>query len=284
VHFATLLVMLLMHVISPNATLNVIAPKHGTTLTGGIAYGDGPRRQLDVYAPDKGAGSAPVVVFFYGGGWETGARSMYRFVGYALAAHGVVVAIPDYRLHPEVQFPAFMEDAAAAVAWVHANAARFRGDPHKLFLMGHSAGAQIATLLAMDPEYLRSTLQSPESTVCGVIGLAGPYDFLPFPSEAEQAVFGPEISWPRSQPINYASSNAPPMLLLAGQSDRTVDPGNTSRLADRLRDKGALVRDELYPDVGHIGIIAAVSGALNFVAPVLDRTLGFIRERGVCGG
>jgi acetyl esterase/lipase len=279
---AVLLTVLLLHFCSPIMALNAMAPRDGITVTQGIAYAEGPRHELDVFRPTHGAMSAPTVVFFYGGGWETGDRAMYRFVGAALAARGVVVVIPDYRLHPAVQFPAFMDDAAAAVAWVHANAARFGGDPHRLFLMGHSAGAQIATLLALDPEYLRAAGLAPERDVCGVIGLAGLYDFLPAASDGVKAVFGPEAAWPRSQPINYVTPQAPKMLLLAGQSDRTVDPSNTLRLAARLRAAGDSVQAELDPGISHRAIIAAFSDLLSFLAPVREQTLSFIASATTC--
>jgi acetyl esterase/lipase len=280
---ATLLVMVLIHMFSPNSTLTWMARKEGIRLTKDLSYGEGPRHTLDIYAPEKMAVSAPVVVFFYGGGWETGTKEMYPFVGYSLAAQGLVVVIPDYRLHPAVEFPAFMNDAAEAVTWTRANAARFGGDAGRLFLMGHSAGAQIATLLSMDPEYLLSVSASAEErSICGVVGLAGPYDFLPL-REGLRAVFGPEANWPKSQPINYVSADAPPMLLLTGTSDGAVHYGNTLRLAERLREKGGKVEDEFYPGLGHTGIIAALSDALTFMAPVRDATLRFIKEHGSCG-
>jgi acetyl esterase/lipase len=275
---------LLLHLCSPTAVLNALAPRDGVTPTRNIAYADGPRHRLDIYAPLPAVTPAPVIVFFYGGGWASGSKAMYRFVGAGLAARGVLVVIPDYRLYPEVRFPAFMDDAATAVAWTRANASRFGGDPRRLFLMGHSAGAQIATLLALDAGYLRSVHLSPRRDVCGVIGLAGPYDFLPLRSATLRDVFGPEAERPRSQPINYVSAQAPPMLLLAGRNDITVDPGNTLRLAGRLRAAGGTVEDRLYPLIGHATLIAAFSGPLSFLAPARQATLSFVAARGTCGG
>ena len=141
---ATLLVVVLLHFCSATPLLNALAPRDGIARTRDIAYASGPRNTLDVYAPRAVAAPAPVLVFFYGGGWTSGSKETYRFVGAALAARGVLVVIPDYRLYPAVRFPAFMNDATAAVGWAHANAARFGGDEHRLFLMGHSAGGQIA--------------------------------------------------------------------------------------------------------------------------------------------
>ncbi len=192
-----------------------------------------------------------------------------------------MAVIADYRLYPEIRFPAYMQDAAAAVAWAHANAARFGGDPHRLFLMGHSAGGQIVALLALDPSYLGEVDLSPQHDLCGVIGLAGPYDFLPLHSATLEKIFGPEPE--RSQPINFVSAQAPPMLLLAGSDDDTVDPANTLRLAARLRAAGGAVEEKIYPGVGHKTLIGAFSGPLAFVAPVRDAVLRFVAAHGACG-
>jgi acetyl esterase/lipase len=278
-----LLLMLLLGACSPTGVLNALAPREGITVTTDIPYGDGPRRTLDVYAPRPSTTPAPVLVFFYGGNWDSGSKAMYRFVGGARAARGVLTVIPDYRLYPEVKFPDFMFDAAAAVAWTHANIAKYGGDPRRMFFMGHSAGGQIATLLALDPRYLRSVGLSPQRDVCGVVGLAGPYDFLPLHSDELKIIFGPEAERPRSQPINYVTPQAPPMLLLAGRDDDTVDPGNTLRLAAKLRKAGDSVQDELYPGIGHKSLIAAFARPLGFLAPAREDAVRFIMDHGACG-
>lgn len=266
---------------SPTSVLNALAPRDGITEARDIPYADGPRHTLDVYAPKATDRPAPVLVFFYGGNWDSGSKAMYRFVGRAMAARGVLTVIPDYRLFPEVRFPAFIYDAAKAVAWTRANIAAYGGDPHQLFFMGHSAGGQIATLLALDPTYLRSVDLS-QRDVCGVIGLAGPYDFLPLESDELKTIFGPEAERPRSQPINYVSPQAPPMLLLAGRDDDTVDPGNTRRLAAKLRAAGVPVQDDLYFGIGHKGLIAAFARPLGFLAPAREAALRFIKDGGAC--
>jgi acetyl esterase/lipase len=267
---------LLLHFCSPVSVLNSLPLPASVSVKQDVAYSDGARHRLDIYSPHSSAGAAPVVIFFYGGGWQSGDRAMYRFVGVDLAKRGMLVVIPDYRLHPDVQFPAFMQDAAAALAWVHKNAARYGGDPHRLFLLGHSAGAQIATLLALDPEYLSANHLAPDRDICGVIGLAGLYDFLPAADASVEAVFGPEANWPHAQPMNYVTPHAPAMLLLTGESDHTVDPGNTLRLAARLRDAGGKVQVELEPGISHRAIIMAFSDLLAFLTPVRQRTLDFI--------
>lgn len=263
---------------SPTALLNALAPERGVQLTDGIPYGEGPRNRIDVHAP-RGAEAAPVVVFFYGGSWETGDRGMYRFLGAALAAAGVVCMIPDYRVWPTVGFPGFMQDGARAVAWARAHAAEHGGDPRRLFLMGHSAGAQIATLLALDAGFLPGLGVVPGRDLSGVIGLAGPYDFLPLRDPTLQAIFGAERDWPASQPINHVTAGAPPMLLATGDADTVVLPRNSERLAARLRAAGNAAETITYPGIGHSEIIGAFAGALSFLAPVRRDVLRFVAEQ-----
>lgn len=272
---APVLLLMLLAACSPAGVLNALAPRAGVIAHRDIAYAPGPRRALDVYAPAAAGPDAPVVVFFYGGGWEDGNRAMYRFVGAALAARGVVTVVPDYRLYPEIRFPAFMHDAAAAVAWTEANAGAYGGDPGRIFLMGHSAGGQIATLLALDDRYLCEAGVDP-GAIAGVIGLAGPYDFLPLRGATLRAIFGPEAQWPRSQPIDFVSPAAPPMLLAAGSADKTVDPANATRLAARLTQDGTTVRLRLYRGIGHRMVIGGFASLLAPLVPVRRDTLAFI--------
>ena len=262
---------------TPSALLNTVASDQGFLSANDVAYGAGTRNRLDVYAPKNSdaPGDHPVVVFFYGGGWESGDRNLYHFLGAQLASRGVVTVIPDYRVYPEVTFPAFMHDAAQAVAWAERNAVAFGGNPRRLFVMGHSAGAQIATLLALNGAYLRTEGLDP-AALAGVIGLAGPYDFLPLQDATLKAIFGPESQWPDSQPIGFVRPGAPPMLLVTGGDDDTVDPGNTQRLATRLRAAGDHVTETIYPAIGHKILIGAFATPLTFLAPVRRDVLDFI--------
>ncbi|MDE2333987.1 MAG: alpha/beta hydrolase [Rhodospirillales bacterium] len=249
-------------------TLNRLSPRRGVMLHS-AAYAPGPRGTVDLYWP-RGVAEPPTVLFFYGGGWEAGERAMYRFVGSALAACGLACAIPDYRLYPEVRFPDFMEDAAAALAWI---ATRRGVRAERLFVMGHSAGAHIATLLALDPRY-RERAGAPAPR--GVIGLAGPYDFLPLKSPVLRDIFGPEADWGRSQPIRFAHRAAPPMLLAAGARDRTVLAGNTHRLAAALRAHGVAVTQRIYPLLGHRALIGGFARVLAPFLPVRRAVLDFV--------
>lgn len=238
-----------------------------------VAYATGTGHELDIYRPHDGK-PAPVVVFFYGGSWQTGQRQDYRFVGASLASHGVLAIIPDYRKSPEHPFPAFMHDAAAAVAWAKAHAANYGGDPARVFVMGHSAGAHIAVLLATDARYLQDVGMKPRD-LAGVIGLAGPYDFLPITDPRIKAVFGAETDWPQSQPVNFVDGDEPPFLLMHGASDNKVWPANSEHLAQKLRARHEPVTLEIIPDTGHIGLI---NGFLSpRFSPVLADSLRWIQ-------
>jgi acetyl esterase/lipase len=253
---------------------NVPAARFGIEITRSIQYRHGERGTLDVYRP-RTAAAAPVIVFFYGGSWQTGKKSLYRFLGAALARRGYVAVVPDYRLYPEVRFPEFLSDAALAVRWSVDNAVWFGGDRTKVFLMGHSAGAYIAAMLAIDRRWLRSADLDPVRDISGLIGIAGPYDFLPLRDETLKVIFGGG-NQTATQPIAHVTPGAPPALLLTGATDRVVDPGNATRLAARLHASGNDATVVNYPRAGHFSIMAAFAGPLRFLAPALRDTDDFI--------
>jgi acetyl esterase/lipase len=255
--------------------VNLVTPHRGVARTGGIVFDPGHALALDSYRP-QGAHDAPVVVFFHGGSWKNGQRWQYRFVGETLAAHGVVTAIPDYRTYPAVRFPAFIDDAARAVAFVHAHAGEWGGDPQRIFLMGHSAGAHIAALLAMDARHLGEVGLAPRD-LAGFIGLAGPYDFLPLGSATLRAIFGADAaSEKNSQPVNFVDGDEPPALLLHGDADGMVWPRNSTALAARLRAQNEPVTLRIYPGVGHIGLLLSLAPPWRRRAATLADTLAFI--------
>lgn len=258
------------------STLDAVHAARDLSETPDIMFDQSHALSLDVYAP-KVADKAAVVVFFYGGSWEGGKRRWYRFVGEALASNGVIVVIPDYRKYPKVKFPAFMQDAALAVAWTRDHAAQFGGDPKNIFVMGHSAGGHIAALLATDARYLKAVDMMPRD-LAGMIGLAGAYDFLPY-VENEAEIFGNTPHGRHdSQPVNFVNGDEPPMLLLHGADDSEVEPRNAESLAAHLREKHEPVALKIYPDVGHSRILLAFSRQFRTSIPTLADTLAFIRE------
>ena len=263
---------------SATSILNVLSPTGDLDIRRDVAYGSLPRQKLDVYRPREGAGPRPVIVFFYGGSWDSGSRDGYLFVGEALASRGFVAVVPDYRIYPEVVFPGFVEDAATAVAWAKRHAAEIGGDPGRVFVMGYSAGAHLAAMVAFDKQYLAREGLAP-SALSGLIGLAGPYDFLPLKSERLKTIFAPEGTIARTQPINFVSADAPPTLLATGENDTTVSPGNSVRLAAKLREKGVPVTELRYPSLTHYTIVGALAAPLRGDEPLLDDIERFVRSR-----
>jgi acetyl esterase/lipase len=260
---------------SPVSLLNGTIDTNGIDITKNIAYAPNPRGKLDLYRPHTAKGPLPVIVFIYGGSWRTGDKSMYPFVAAAIARRGAVVIVPNYRLYPEVQFPAFLQDNARAVAWAAAHAGAYGGDTASIFLMGHSAGAYDVAMLALDPKWLAAEGVRRDA-LAGVVGIAGPYDFLPITDPDIRPVFAPVQDGPASQPVTYVDGHNPPMLLLAGAADETVQPRNTLSLAGDIATAGGPVEQKIYPGVGHIGIILAFAPLFSGKAPVVSDVWAFI--------
>lgn len=269
--------MAVMTACSPLKLLNALTPDATCDKTEGIAYGADPRQKLDVYVPRPPVKNAPVVVFFYGGSWNSGSRSDYAFVGEALASRGIIAVLADYRLYPQVRYPLFLEDGARAVAWTHEHIRQYSGNPQRLYLMGHSSGAYNVAMLALDPGLLGAVGLSPHN-LSGWIGLAGPYDFLPIKNPAVRPVFFWPDSPPRSQPINHVSRGAPPALLIAASDDELVNPArNTGGLARKLREAGVPVQDLYFSRTNHATLVATLSRPMRGLAPVLDVVTAFVK-------
>jgi acetyl esterase/lipase len=244
----------------------------------GIAYGPHARHKLDIYRADSTNENAPIVVFFYGGGWKDGDRATYQFVGTALAKRGITTIIPDYRLYPEVKFPAFVDDGAKAYAWVVANVANAGKRP--IIVAGHSAGGHTAALLALDHSYLeRHAPTAPRPAA--LIGMAGPYSFDATTWPTTKAIFAPTVGQPdRARPVAFARTGAPPTLLMHGDSDETVKLFNTKDLAAALGKARTPVKVVEYPGIGHSGLVIAISKPFRWRAPVLDEIVSFVGKHG----
>lgn len=264
--------------------LNSLVPDAGYTVIKDLPYGEGPRRTMDLYVPSDAKDGAPTVIFFYGGSWKDGSKDDYKFTGQALTSRGYQVAVPDYRIYPEVKYPDFLKDSAAAVAWVVENAGRHGVAPGPVYLAGHSAGAYNAVMLTIDNRWLAAHGLRPCETVAGTVGLAGPYDFLPLRSDSLQAIFGPKDQRARTQPINYVEGDAPPLLLVSGLDDGTVSPRNSRRLAAKTKQMGGLAETRFYKDVGHVWLVASLAQPFRHLAPVLDDMDSFFKQNAQPGG
>jgi acetyl esterase/lipase len=239
------------------------------------SYGPEPRQKLDVYAPED-AQDRPIVVFFYGGSWTAGSRGLYRFVGAALAERGIVTVLPDYRLYPQVKFPLFVDDGALAVAWVQQHAHEFGGDPHRIVLMGHSAGGHEAAFLAYDRQLLEKVGARPEWIV-GLVGLSGPYALEP-DTQILNTIFASPYTEADWQPVRFVTPQSPPTLLVHGTADDVVSIKHAEKLRDVLQANRVRVETQFYPDKTHADTVAGFSVPARRRTPVLDQSVSFIES------
>ncbi len=243
-------------------------------------YGPLADQRIEVVVPD-GAATAPrpVIVFIHGGGWHSGTPGEYHFIGRTFARQGYVVVLVGYRMVPEGAYPRMLEDSALAVAWTREHLAEFGGDPERVFLMGHSAGAYNVVMLALERQWL-GRAGVPEGFVKGVIGLSGPYDFYPFTSDSARAAFAHVADPALTQPIHFARGDAPPMLLLTGDADTTVKPRNSFALAKALTAAGLPTAPVVLAGVDHAGPVLKLAQPFMRDRRVIDPVLAFLAAHG----
>ncbi len=261
---------------SPLGVAEALLKGDHLTRTTNVGYGGMRQNRLDVYRPRVRSGPSPVIIFLYGGRWQTGSKEDYQLLGSAFTKRGFVVVVPNYRTYPEVIFPGWIEDAAQAVRWAHQNIRRFGGDSTQLYVVGHSAGAHTAVMLGLDRHYLRDA-GLPTGAVRGFVSLAGPVDTT-WTDPDVQALMGARESWPATYPRTFVDDTAPALLFLHGGGDKTVSPSNSIRLAGRISARGGCARAILYPGVGHVEILVALSEPRLGIAPVMKDIISFIAE------
>jgi acetyl esterase/lipase len=240
-----------------------------------VVYDDATGNRLDVYMPpgDK----LPVVVFFFGGRWSEGDKQDYKFVGQALAARGIIAVIPNYRLYPRAHYQEILDDSARAVAWVHAHIGSYNGNAARIVVMGHSTGAWNAAMLALDPQYMVRAGGN-RNWIRGMVGLAGPYDFLPITDPDLRDLFGPPETFDNTQPVFHVDGNNPPLLLMHGGKDETVNMRNTESLFDRVKRANGNAEKVIYPDLTHSRILDVVGVRMQGSANVMDRVDEFVQR------
>jgi acetyl esterase/lipase len=268
---------------SPLGLLNTLGPRDRGVgrVARDLSYGDDPRQKFDLYGPQWTPGQPilPVIVFFYGGGWDSGSRSLYGWAAQALAARGFLVALPDYRVVPQVVFPAFIEDAARATAKVAEVAGQYGGDPARLGVAGHSAGAHLAMMIALDRRYMAAVGQP--DLIKAAAGLAGPYEFLPLNVPSSINAFGRAPDPTMTQPVTFVRADAAPLWLGHGTADDVVHDDDTIILNQRMQAVGGRSEAKLYPGLDHADMIATFSPLFRKKAPVLDDVSAFFhRELG----
>lgn len=252
------------------SALSMLVGDGGVDVSYGISYGAHPRQKLDVYRPRRlDERERPVALFLYGGSWKGGSRSCYGFVGAALAARGIATAVADYRLYPEVRWPVFQEDAAEAFRWTRTTLGA--NGQRSVIVVGHSAGAHMAAMLACDRRWLGSDRPA------ALVGLAGPYAFDPTTWPTTRDIFRTVAHRDEARPVAFAGSTAPPALLIHGAADDTVKPHNTEELATAFYAAGARAETVLLDGIGHKGLIFGFARPLRRRVPVLDTIVAFVR-------
>jgi acetyl esterase/lipase len=260
------------------AALNLPSRFNDGQIVTDVSYGTGAGDKLDIYIPANSADKKlDVVVFFYGGRWSSGAKEDYRFAGTAFSDRGFITVIPDYRKYPVVKFPTFVEDSAKAVSWVYDHIDAYGGDPHRIHLAGHSAGAHIGALIAADSHYLAALGKKRSDVIQDFAGLAGPYSFTPDEPDLMD-MFGPPGNYPKMQVTTFIDGTQPPMLLLRGDKDTTVKRENLDKLQAKIHEKGGCGRSIIYTDIDHVDILVALSWAGKRGADVADDIAKFFRE------
>lgn len=273
---------------SPLGLVNGVAKVYPAEVQRDIRYGDDPKQALDLYLPSPERLTAgqktPVVVFFYGGSWNSGDKSMYGFIGRRMAAAGFITAVANYRLYPDVVYPEFLHDSAKAVRKVHelmtsVEFADWRPS-EKLFLMGHSAGAYNSAMLAMDDRWLAAEGLNRQELLTAWIGLAGPYDLYPITMEDVKPVFHHPDYPPQSNPIEFTEQSVIPALLVAPEDDETIRTEiHSYALAELLTEQGADHQLVTVPKTGHVTLIGSFSPLLLFTPSAMEPVETFIRAR-----
>jgi acetyl esterase/lipase len=260
---------------SPLKLADFLSPYYGYELESAIPYGTDKRHKLDIYNPSGLNTKKDVIIFVYGGSWRSGDRGDYRFIAQPFAAEGYTTIVPDYRLFPQTTFPGFVKDIAKVTAWVHRKYAGKNKTP-RIILVGHSAGAHIVSLLALDKRYLENEGLSTK-ILRGWVALAGPHTFNPLKTASTRPIFETvKNNINEAKPISFARADAPPGLLLHGNSDTVVYQKNSTLLANAIKNKNGIVTSKSLEKIGHIGILLSIAEADFFQANTKEEILSFI--------
>ncbi len=244
-----------------------------------ISTGDHPAQKLVVWGPedrDPADPPLPVLLFAHGGGWRSGDPVDYGFVGRAFVPEGFIVVLIGYRLGEDGIYPGMLQDTASAIAWTHEEIAAYGGDPDRMVLAGHSAGAYNVVMVGLEEQWLgRHGLSTGD--IAGVIGKAGPYDFAPFARDSTIAAFGHVDDPAATQPLTHARADGPHFLLIQGEQDTLVRPRNARVLGEAMEAAGGYALTKFYPTMGHNGPLLSLAAPLRTRREVVDLMANFAR-------
>ncbi|WP_407570815.1 alpha/beta hydrolase [Deinococcus altitudinis] len=258
-------------------TLNAVSSTSGLNVVSNLHYGPDPRNLLDLYQPaarpDK-TERAPMLLFIHGGSWTNGDKNEYKFVGESFAREGYVTAVMSYRLAPVHPYPEYVQDGAQALKFMRDHAAEYGGDPDRLYVMGHSAGAFNAVELVDNARWLQEA-GVPISAVKAVVGIAGPYSY-DYRGQPTANAF-PKGSDPADvMPSFHVRKNAPANLLLVAGNDMVVDPSNGLKMQAALQAAGVPVTFTVLPGLNHYTIVGSLARSLTFLGKTRQEALDFM--------
>lgn len=255
----------------------------GAQLKASLATGDHADQKLHIWGPKERSKSdpvRPVLMFVHGGSWNSGSPDSYGFVGRAFVEQGFVVVLAGYRLGEEGRYPGMIEDVARAFARVREEIDAYGGDPQNIVLAGHSAGAYNMMMVALEDKWLRPHSLSP-SDIAGVVGISGPYDFLPLDSDSTIAAFGhveDEDALKATQPINLIRGDAPPMLLIHGAVDTTVGLFHSKRMSRKVAAADGVVQLATYAQMTHADPLISIASPWRGRRDIVSQIAEFVRQ------
>lgn len=258
---------------SPAKLLNVVTPSGSFSKAKDISYGNLERQTLDIYAPDNPRAGAPIVMFTHGGSWKDGDKGLYKFFAEGLTSEGFEVVVPNYRLYPEVKYPAFIEDTALAAAFT---AKRYPDRP--LVLIGHSAGAYNTLMTVLDGRYFKALGVDMCTAISGVVSMSAPTGIIPLGEEPFITIFPDRLS-KTDAPLNNVNGPTPPILFLHGGDDDTVYPRNSQELAAKITARGGQAEVKIYPKLSHTDVIKVMSRHFDGGSPLKGDMVAFLSQR-----
>ena len=242
-----------------------------------LAYGEHKDQVLDLVNLENSR-DCPVILFFHGGSWRWGQKDYHREIGKQFAKSGIIFATANYRLYPEVRFPAFPRDASLAVKWLRENVAKHGGDPSRIFLMGHSAGAHSMALVGLDESYLKE-VGGDFSWIRGVIGMSCPYYFDPNKEFLYREIFNVGRDHEEFMPLCLVDGgNEPPFLVMHGFFDPLVAVEGAEKFINKMRAAGGKVTRRIYSSHGHFSLVRRTTSWHIWPNPLLKDVVEFVRE------
>ena len=244
-----------------------------------IAYGAGPEQKLDIYLPPN-AGDQPrdVVVFFYGGRWETGTREQYPLRRHGLCAAGLYRRHPGLREIPCSQIPGLRAGRGQGPGLGRRQpSATYHGDATRIHVAGHSSGAHIGALLTTNAAYLQAEGKDRSRVIHDFTGLSGPYSFEPDEKDLID-IFGPPANYPQMQADTFVDGKQPPMYLLWGADDTLVGLINMDKMIGAVTVHGGCIKTKIYPGTDHIGTVAGLTWINPDKIPVLNDMVQYFNQ------